>query len=305
MKRLQLNLELTSIIVILAIGVLLPVMLSTAAGIVALVIAKDVGGIVTGVLVVSFAVTAMGSALATVALTGRKARLARRQADFVANISHELRTPLSAIRLYTQTLQAGKLDNDPQQTSACLATILRETEWLDVMIDSVLTWRASSKDMLPLDMRARPVANAVNKAIERFRNMVPPEEMHFTASVDSSLPVLHDSRALGVIVLNLLTNAYKYTGEDKRIRVEAQDQGNEVLITVSDNGRGLNAKQSKRIFQAFYRVDFDAGSDSGGTGLGLAIVQYLVRRHKGHISVTSAPGQGATFTVRLPGGHHT
>ena len=160
MKRLELNLDLSIVIVLLAAGVLLPVLLSTAVGIVALVIARDAGGIVTGVLVICFAAAALGGALVTVVLTGKKARLARMQADFVANVSHELRTPLSAIRLYGQTLQSGRLADDPEQTAACVATILRETAWLEVMIDRVLTWRASSKDMLPLNMESAPVTAA-------------------------------------------------------------------------------------------------------------------------------------------------
>ena len=121
MKRLNLNLDLTVVIVLIAVGVLLPVMLATASGIVAIVIAKDAGSIVTGVLVISFAVAAAGSGIIAVVLTGKKARLARLQADFVANISHEFRTPLSAIRLYAQTLQSGDLSDDPEKTIMELA----------------------------------------------------------------------------------------------------------------------------------------------------------------------------------------
>ncbi len=300
MRRLNLNLNLTAIIVLTAVGVLLPVMLATAVGIVALVIADDVVGIVTGVLVISFAVTAAGCALLAVVLTSRKARLARRQADFVANISHELRTPLSVIRLYAQTLQSGTAADDPEQMMRCLATILRETEWLDVMIDQVLTWRASSRDMLTLDMQNRPVTAAVSQAVERFRSMSAPDELTLQVAIKSDLPVEHDERALNAVVLNLLTNAAKYTGADKQIWVGVRDDAAAVVIEVEDNGMGLTAAEARHVFQPFYRARHPDGSDAGGVGLGLAIARHLVERHGGTLSVTSEKGRGSVFTVRLP-----
>jgi len=305
MKRYKLNLDLTGIIVLIAVGVLLPVMLSTAVAIVALVIAKDAGGIVTSMLGLSFAVTAAGGALITVILTGKKARLASRQADFIANVSHELRTPLSSIRLYAQTLQSGKLADDAEQTAQCVATILRETEWLDVMIDRALTWRASSKDMLPLELTMEPVSGAVRDAVERFRSMVRSDELRFSCSIESVLCVQHDAGALNAVVLNLLTNAYKYTGADKQISLSVEDVDNDVVIEVRDNGIGIGPVEVKRIFQPFYRaMQHDSGGRSGA-GLGLAIAQHLVERQKGTISVSSERAKGSTFSIRLPGGDET
>ena len=300
MKRFNLNLNLTSVIVIIAMGVLLPVMLSTAAGIVAICLAKDTGSIITSILVICFTVTAAGCGLLALVFTGRKARLARQQADFIANISHEFRTPLSVIKLYAQTLQSGKLSDDPEQTSRCIATILRETTWLDVMIDRILTWRGSSKDMMELNMETQPVLRAVNDAIERFHSMVAADEMVFSSSVDSLLCVQHDVKALNAIVLNLLINAYKYTGKAKQISVEVRDEDGHVLIEVKDNGIGLTDAEAKRIFQPFFRVDRRDREEKGGVGLGLAIARHLVNRHGGTITVSSNKGEGSLFTVRLP-----
>jgi two-component system phosphate regulon sensor histidine kinase PhoR len=299
-RRPHLNLSLTAVVVLVAAGVLLPVMLSTAVGIVALIIARDAGGIVTGVLVISFAVAAAGSALIAVVLMGRKAQLARRQADFIANISHEFRTPLSAIRLYTQTLQSGKLAGDSVQTAKCLATVLRETEWLDAMIDRVLMWRASSKDMMPLTMDPQPVSQAVGDAVERFRAMVAPDGLEFSSSIETRRFVRHDARALSSVVLNLLINAYKYTRSEKQIRVAVRDMNDHVAIEVSDNGIGMTDADMKRIFEPFYRARGQDGGEKSGVGLGLAIARHLVNRHGGTIGVSSKMGKGSTFTIQLP-----
>lgn len=300
MKRYHLNLNLTGVIVLVAVGVLLPVMLSTAVGIVALAIARDAGGIVTGVLVISFAVAAAGSALIAVVVTGKKARLARWQADFVANVSHEFRTPLSAIKLYAQTLQSGKLAGDPEQTAQCVDTILRETEWLDIMLDRVLTWRASSKGRMSLQMEIATVGRAVGEAVERFRRMVVPDELDLSSSIDSRLRVRHDAGALSAIVLNLLTNAYKYSRKKKRIAVSVRDEESGVKIEVQDNGIGLTSAEAKHIFQPFYRAERRDAGDPSGVGLGLAIAWHLVSRHGGAITVCSEKEQGSTFTIRLP-----
>ena len=300
MKRFNQNLNLTSVIVIIAVGVLLPVMLSTAVGIVAIALAKDTGGIIMGVLIISFTVTAAGCGLLALVFTGKKARLVRQQADFVANISHEFRTPLSAIRLYAQTLQSGKVADDPEQTSLCIATILRETTWLDVMIDRILTWRASSRDMMKLNMEVQSVADAVYGAIERFKSMVPFDEFVLTASIETQYCVKHDVKALNAVVLNLLTNAYKYTGSEKHISVRAQDRDSHVIIEVKDNGIGLTAAEAKRIFQPFYRAERRGVEETGGVGLGLSIARHLTSQHKGTISVSSQKDEGCSFTIILP-----
>ena len=300
MKPFRLNLNLTDVLILVAVGVLVPVLLSTAVGIVALVLARDVGGVVTGVLVLCFAVAAAGSAVLTVVLTGRKIRLARRQADFVAGVSHELRTPLSAIRLYAQTLQSGQVAGDPQETAKCLATILRETEWLDFMIDGVLTWRASSSGKMALNRVSRPVTRAVQEAVQRFRGMAGSDEMELSLCVESRRNVRHDARAVNAVVLNLLSNAYKYTGSEKRIEVRVRDEDGGVAITVRDNGIGMTPGEAKRVFQPFYRVGRKERGGSGGVGLGLAIARHLVERHGGTIGLESQPGDGSTFTIRLP-----
>jgi two-component system phosphate regulon sensor histidine kinase PhoR len=299
MRRLHLNLDLTGVIVILAAGVLLPVLLATAAGIVALVIARDAGGIVTGVLVISFAVTAMGSALVTVVLAGRKTRLARLQADFVASVSHEFRTPLSSIRLYAQTLQSGKLAGDPERTAQCLAVIVRETEWLNALVERVLTWRSSSRDLVELAFETQPVTQAVLEAADRFRAMVAPDGLEFAASADSRRRVRHDAHAVASVLLNLLTNAYKYTGPAKQIRIVVRDEAQHVAIEVRDNGIGMSRSEMRHIFQPFYRAAHPDGRDRG-VGLGLAVARYLVDRHGGTIEVGSEKGKGSVFTVRLP-----
>ncbi len=297
MSRLRLKLDLTSILILLTFGVLLPVLLSAAVGIVALVVTGTTSGIVIGVLVICFTAAAAGSAVAAAVLTARKARLARLQSDFIANVTHELKTPLSSIRLHAQTLQSGLLADDARQTAACLDTIRRETEWLDTMLDKVLTWRAAAGDMWPMTWRIQPLSAAVRAAIARFRTLIPDGEVDLVFTDRGRNAVRHDPDALEAVVLNLLTNAdNKNTGPDKRIEVTIRDEGEMAVITVCDNGPGFPRGAEKRIFQPFYR----ATDDGGGVGLGLAIARHVVDRHGGTIRAANEEAGGARFTIELP-----
>jgi two-component system phosphate regulon sensor histidine kinase PhoR len=294
------SLSLTGVIVALSVGVLLPVMLSTAVGIVTLALGESANWIVVGVLVISFAAAAIGSAVTATVLLSKKARTARLQSDLLANVTHDLRTPLTAIRMYAQTLQGGQLKDHPQKTQESLETIVRETEWLETMIDRVLTWKAATRDRDNLQMQARPVGEAVQEAVARFSRMLAPGEVDLSLKIDSVAPVHHDRQGISAVVLNLLINAYKYSKGDKKISVGVEDRDGRVAISITDNGIGIANKEVRRIFDPFYRVDSSLRGESTGAGLGLAIVQHLVKTHKGEMLVESQVEHGSSFTVLLP-----
>ena len=300
LKKLGPNLSLTGVIVTLAVGVMLPVVLLTSVGIVSIALGERTNNLVVGVLVICFAVASIGGAVTATVLLGRKARTARLQADFLANVSHELRTPLSAIRMYAQTLQNEKLREDPEKIKECVDTIIRETEWLETTVDRVLTWRSAAKDRMVLELRIAPMAGTVQSALDRFSLLVAPGEVELSTNVSTTAPVAHDPNAIVTVLLNLLVNAYKYTGEDKQIAVRAFDEGGDVILEVEDNGIGIPPSDRRRIFEPFFRSDDRLRARSSGAGLGLAITKTLVKAHQGTIDVTSQEGRGTCMTVRLP-----
>jgi two-component system phosphate regulon sensor histidine kinase PhoR len=300
LKQLGPNLSLTGVIVTLAVGVILPVLLSTSVGIVSIALGERTNNLVVGVLVICFAAASIGGAVTATVLLGRKARIARYQSDFLANVSHEFRTPLSAIRMYAQTMQKGRLQGDTQKVEECLDTIVRETEWLETMIEQVLTWRSAAKDRQVLELHARPVDDAVNLALERFSLLAAPGEVDLTAHVSTSSPVAHDQNAITTVIVNLLINSYKYTGDSKRIAIKVYDTSDQVVIEVEDNGVGIPPAERRRVFEPFYRVDDRLRGKSAGAGLGLAIVNSLVQAHEGTIEAQSAKVQGTKMIVCLP-----
>jgi len=303
------TLSLTGALVALSVGVVVPVLLSTSVGIVTLVLGEGSRAILVGVLVTSFAAAALGGAAAAAILLGRRARIARFQADLLANVSHDLRTPLSSIRMYAQTLLSGRLDDNAQLRAESLETIVRETEWLEEIIDRILTWRSAAKDRDALDLVDAPVAGAVRQAVARFERMVPSDEVRLSVAVESRLTVRHDRHAIGSIVLNLLVNAYKYSEPPREIHLTVRDEAADdrsperaqrVRIAVEDNGVGIPRGELRRIFEPFYRVDRGPEATASGAGLGLAVVRHITEAHGGQVSVASAEGRGSRFSVVLP-----
>jgi two-component system, OmpR family, phosphate regulon sensor histidine kinase PhoR len=239
-----------------------------------------------------------------VALTGRslyrEAQLSRLKTDFVSLVSHELRTPLTSIRMFIETLALGRV-SDPKQTQQVLGMLLQETERLSSLIERVLDWGRIESGKK--EYRREPIAvqDLVETTVAAFRAQRLGAEAVIAQELSLELPHVNvDREALAGALLNLLQNAYKYSGAEKRIALRARREGRTVAIDVEDNGVGIAPRHQKRIFERFYRVDNLLTRRTEGSGLGLSIARRIVEAHGGRITLTSQPGQGSTFTIHLP-----
>lgn len=231
---------------------------------------------------------------------GRQVRLTRLKNDLIATVSHELKTPLTSIRVLTDTLLAGR-SQDEAKTREYLQMIARENVRLSRLIDSFLTFSRMERNKRKFDLRDVRPADVVRDAVEAVRERY--AAAGFSLEVDSSpeLPaVLGDRDALVTVLVNLLDNAWKYSQNDKRVSLRTSAADGEVRFEVSDHGIGLSRRDVRRIFEKFYQVDRSLSRETSGVGLGLSIVKFIVDAHRGRIDVTSKLGAGSTFTIRLP-----
>jgi signal transduction histidine kinase len=229
----------------------------------------------------------------------RHLRLARLKTDLVAAASHELRTPVASMRVLVEGLLADATF-DPVKTREYLHLLARENARLGRQIESFLTF--SRLDGHRYRFALVPVAASaiVEAALDAIRDRLPADA---TLRVDmaSSLPLVRgDPEMLTIALTNLLDNAVKYTGDDKRIGLRVLQDRDHIGFAVSDNGIGIAPAERRRIFRRFYQVDQRLSRETGGVGLGLSIVSLIVRGHQGALDVTSGLGTGSTFVMRLP-----
>ncbi len=230
----------------------------------------------------------------------REAKLSRMKTDFVSLISHELRTPLTSIRMFIETLALGRV-KDEAQTREVLQVLARETERLSELIDRVLDWSRIESGKKEYHREVATVESVVDSAIAAFRAQRINAQVNLQREVAANLPPLQiDREAMAGAVLNLIQNAFKYSGTEKRIAVRARSEEKRVAIEVEDNGLGIAPRDRKRIFDRFYRVDNLLTRKTEGSGLGLAIAKRIVEAHGGRISVRSEVGKGSVFTIVLP-----
>jgi len=229
-----------------------------------------------------------------------QARLSRLKTDFVSLVSHELRTPLTSIRMFIETLALGRV-KDPGQTQEVLELLQKETERLSAMIERVLDWARLESGRQRYRKDRLTAQQIVDASIEAFRAQRLDSQVQLSCQVQGVLPELEgDREALAGALLNLLHNAYKYSGAEKRIELRADARNGGVDIEVEDHGVGIAKRDRKRVFDRFYRVDNLLTRQTEGSGLGLSISKRIIEAHGGKLTVRSELGKGSTFTIHLP-----
>jgi two-component system phosphate regulon sensor histidine kinase PhoR len=228
----------------------------------------------------------------------RAFKLSRLKTDFVANISHELRTPLTSVRLFAETLKEGRI-SDPVEVQECLDMLSKESERLSNLVEKLLDWSRLESGRKALERESTGVLALLAQVGEAFRAQQ--LKVSYSTVVEADLPEVDvDRAAIAQAVLNLLHNAVKYTGDDKRIQLSARKEGTEVAIEVHDNGPGVRPQDRKRIFERFFRGEDLLSRATEGTGLGLAISKRIVEAHGGRIELESRLGHGSTFRIVIP-----
>jgi two-component system phosphate regulon sensor histidine kinase PhoR len=227
----------------------------------------------------------------------RKLMTVRR--DFVANVSHELRTPVAAIQGYAETLLRGATDQ--ATTKQFLEVVHRQAQRIGALVQDLLT--LSELEARPADQTKR-VAVDVGAVAANVRQTVRERagalKGDVTLKIPTRLHALGDQTALEQVLENLVDNAMKYGKEGGAIVVEGELRAGRVIVSVVDEGPGIDPEHLPRLFERFYRVDGGRSRDRGGTGLGLSIVKHLVESMGGTISVRSEAGKGSRFGVDLP-----
>lgn len=213
---------------------------------------------------------------------------------FLADASHELRTPLTSIRGYAELLRKDALHGDDDRERA-LARIESESARMGVLVEDLLTLARLGEGPEPERVRIDLVP-LVADATTDARAMDPSRTITVIAPVP--VPVAADEQGLQQLIHNLLANALVHTPAGTPVEVRVVKEGARARLRVKDQGPGMDAEQSKRVFDRFYRAN---GSNSGGgSGLGLFIVATVARTLGGYVTVDTAPGKGATFEVVLP-----
>lgn len=253
-------------------------------------------------LVSLFALTLMsiGTVLAMRGLR-QEAEMTKLRGALIANVSHELRTPLSMIRLGAETMKLGsKLS--AKERAELEDQILREVLHLSHLVENVLdVARIQNQPARALAFTPVQPRELVSMLVTSYESWIRSKGFTVSVGIDDDIePQMWDRDAVSRALLNLIDNAIKYSGDDKRIDVCVRQTGEHVIIEVRDRGIGIDGRDLARIFDPYYRAKFSDTQTRRGAGLGLTLVQQIAASHGGRVEVDSEPGQGSAFRLLLP-----
>lgn len=218
---------------------------------------------------------------------------------FVSNVSHELRTPLTSMKIISETL-LHQPSWDESVYREFMQDIDGEVSRLNRIVDSLLYLVDLERDELVLETQITYLNYVVQNVVRNLKPLAEQKQIHIEIEERDRLQFHMDQGKIQQCLINLVSNAIKYTPENGKIKISVFKDLNDACISIADTGIGIPEKDLSHIFDRFYRVDRARARTTGGSGLGLSIAKQIVTLHGGDIQVTSVINTGSTFTVRLP-----
>ena len=218
--------------------------------------------------------------------------------DFVANVSHELKTPVGGISLLAEALESSA--DDPEAVRRFAKRMQKESARLAALVQDIIELSRLQGANVAQQGRPVDINTVVSEAVDRSQLPAETKNIQLVVGGRAKAMVYGDQDLLVTALRNLIDNAIRYSPDNTRVGVGVRAKDGLVAVSVTDQGEGLSPDDQERVFERFYRVDAARSRHTGGTGLGLSIVKHVISNHGGEVTLWSQPGQGSTFTIRLP-----
>ena len=238
----------------------------------------------------------------TLSALAREWRFAQLKSEFVAHLSHDLRRPLTSIQMFSEMLKEGHVPSE-EKKQEYYNIIANESDKLTHLANNILDFSRIERKRIRYNFEQADIANIVRDTVDRFKTYMLDDKRSVTLEMDPCPPVKVDVHTMTQAVMNLLTNAAKYSPPGTPIEVKVGaglKPARTVVIDVIDHGYGVPVSEQKKIFRKFYRVSKPYVAQIEGSGLGLTLVQYTAEAHGGKVRVESEEGKGSKFSIILP-----
>lgn len=225
--------------------------------------------------------------------------------EFLANVSHELKTPIFAAQGFIHTLIDGAVD-DKNVRDKFLEKAARSLDGLDALVQDLLTLSQMEAGDIKMQYEKFDICQLTGDIFEQLEEKAEAKRIRlkFDKRPDAPVYAYADQQRLSQVMTNLIDNAIKYGKEEGKVVVSFDNEKEHLVVSVKDDGPGIEPEHLKRIFERFYRIEKSRSKDKGGTGLGLAIVKHIIEAHKSKVSVTSKMGKGTSFSFKLEKGEN-
>lgn len=228
----------------------------------------------------------------------QKIELDLQKDDFISASSHELNTPLTSMKIYLSVLEQQIKENKDTQYEEAVSVLTSQTERLIRLVGGMLDITRLKANKVVFKQEEINVTMCVREVCKTFQKTSPLHNIYLETTTNKK--VIGDDDRISQVVSNLLTNAIKYSPKGGDIFIAVQERGDQIQVSVKDQGIGISKEKHKKIFDRFYRVSAPSDNTFSGLGIGLYLSAEIIRKHGGHIWVESEEGQGSTFYFTLP-----